>query len=288
VSTTELNLASHTNVLGDYFTTMGIPLLRGRAFTPADSVNDAPVIIVSESLARRYWPNQDPIGKRVKWGSAQSTSPWLTVVGIIGEVKQGPLDQATRPHTYSPYSEINDGRPSSVELRTSGDPEEFAADLRRVVAQLDPQLAVSEVRTMTEVIDESTAPRKATLLLLLVFAGSALLLAAIGIYGVVAYSVAQRTRELGIRLALGADRWQVLLMIFGSGIELILTGAILGTLGALATSRVMRQMLFEVKPADPLSLAGGAAVLIAIAALATYLPARRATKVDPMVTLRYE
>ena len=284
----ELNLDSHTNTFGDYFRAMGIPLLRGRAFTVVDSEKAAAVVIVSQSLAHRFWPNQNPIGKRLKWGGTESSNPWLEVVGVVGDVKQGRLDQETKPHTYTPYSAVNDGRPSSIQLRVTGDPEVIVADLRRVVAQLDAQLALSDVRTMEKVIDESTAPRRSTLLLLLLFAGSALLLAAVGVYGVVAYSVAQRTREIGIRMALGAKPSNVMLLVFSSGAWLILLGSVLGAVATSATSRLLQEMLFQVKPLDPLTLAAGGMVLIVIASLATYLPARRATRVDPLVTLRYE
>jgi predicted permease len=281
-----LNIDSHSVVFGDYFRTLGIPLLRGRVFNDNDYRGKESIVIISESIAQRFLPKQDPIGKRLKWGPPQSDSPWLTIVGVVADVKQGRLDEATLPHTYTPYP----AAPwlGNVELRTVGDPSLIATELRKTFAELDPQLAISDVRTMDQVIAESNGSRKATMFLLIVFAGSALLLAAVGIYGVIAHTVAQRTHEIGIRMTLGATRMDILHMVLRSGLLLGMLGTLVGGVAAVALSRVLKGMLFEVKPADPLTFAAVATLLVAVALLASYIPARRATKVDPMVALRYE
>ena len=290
-----MNVDSHTVVAGDYFRALGVPLLRGRFFQPSDGANSPKVLIVSDSLARKYWPNQDPVGKRLKWGPPQSDSPWLTVVGVVGDVKQQSLDKATLPHTYEPYSQLADElivqgitRTYRLAVRTSGDPASAAASLKAAVWGLDRQLAVTRTRTMEQVLSESSAPRRFNMILVLLFAATALLLAAIGIYGVIAYSVQQRTHEIGIRMTLGARRADVLRMVLRWGFLLAGVGAAIGVAGALAAGRVLRGFLFGIQPSDPLTFVAVVGALALIALLATYIPARRATRVDPMVALRYE
>ena len=284
-----LNLCWHSVILGDYLRTMGVPLLRGRYFNDRDTPTSAPVLIVSESLAKRYWPNQDPIGKRLKWGPPESTDPWLTIVGVVGDVKQGPLDVPTVQHTYEPYAQ--DLVPAStlnVAVRAAGDPASLAASLRAAVLGLDRQLAVAQVRTMDEIISESTAQRRFSLYLLAAFAALAVVLAAIGIYGVISYSVAQRTHEIGIRVALGARRGDLLRQVAAQGLLLMGAGVGIGVLGALALTPFLASFLYEVRPTDPVTFISVSGILTAVGLLASYLPARRATKVDPMVALRYE
>ena len=247
------------------------------------------MVIVSESLARRFWPHQDPIGKRLKTGTQESKDPWLTIVGVVGDVKQGPLEAPMMLHTYESYLQSNIPWSSlDVAVRAQGNPASLASGLRGAVWGLDRQLAVADVQTLEQVISESTAPRRFNLYVLAAFAALAVALAAIGIYGVISYSVAQRTHEIGIRMALGAQRGDVLRQVVRQGLLLTGAGVLIGIVGALALTRFLASLLYEVKPTDPLTFLAMSVLLAGVALLASYLPARRATKVDPMVALRYE
>ncbi len=283
------NTSFHSVIYGDYLQAMGIPLLRGRYFTEQDTSKSTRVLIVSESLAKRYWPGQDPLGKRLKWGPPESSDPWLTVVGVVGDVKQGPLDSPTVPHTYEPFVQLGgDVAWLRVAMRSEGDPASLVASLRSIVHSIDSQLALDSVNTMTEVISRSTADRRFNLLLLGSFAALALMLAAMGIYGVLTYSVTQRTHEIGVRMALGASGSEIVRLVLNYGFRLTLIGSILGIAGALALTRVVQRFLYEVRPTDPLTFFGVFLLLGGVALTASYVPARRATRVDPMVALRYE
>ena len=282
-----LNFCNHSVILGQYLQTMGVPLLRGRYFTERDNQDSAPVLIVSESLAKRYWPNQDPIGKRLKWGPASSKDSWQTIVGVVGDVKQGALEVATTPHTYEPFLQ-NTPRSVNVAIRASGKPASLASALRAAVWALDPQLAVAQVRTMDQVISASTTPRRFNLFLLAGFASLALTLSAIGIYGVIAYSVVRRVNEIGIRMALGAQRRDVMRLVIGQGLLLLGIGLVVGIVGALGLTRALASFLYGIRPTDPMTFAGVVVILATVALLASYIPARRATKVDPMIALRCE
>ncbi len=282
-----LNVSNHSVILGQYLQTMGVPLLRGRYFSEQDDIGSTHVLIVSESLAKRYWPNQDPIGKRLKWGPAESKDPWLTIVGVVGDVKQGALDVGTTPHTYEPFLQ-NTGRSLNLAIRASGEPASLASALRAAVWAIDSQLAVAQVRTMDQVISESTTPRRFSLFLLAGFALLALVLSAIGIYGVIAYSVVRRIHEIGIRMALGAQRGDVMRLVITQGLRLLGAGVLIGIAGALALTRLLACFLYGVQPTDPFTFAGVVAILAGVAVLASYIPARRATKVDPVIALRCE
>jgi putative ABC transport system permease protein len=284
----ELSLDNHSVIYGDYLQTMGIPLLRGRNFTERDGPKSTHVLIVSESLAKKYWPGQDPLGKRLKWGPPESTDPWMTVVGIVGDVKQGPLETAADAHTYESYAQLGAPLSLRVAVRGQGDPVGLAADVRDVVKGLDPQLALGSVRTMDEVISRSTASRRFSVALLGSFAALALILASIGIYAVLAFSVARRTHEIGVRMALGARSGDVLRLVLGQGLRVTTIGILFGIVGALGLTRFLQSLLYEVRPTDPPTFVIVLLLLVSVSVAASYLPARRAMRVDPMVALRYE
>ncbi len=288
-------LNAYSFVLGDYFRAMGIPLLRGRVFTPEDDENRQKVVIINQTLAEKFFAGREPIGGRLKLGTAGGTAPWTTVVGVVANVKPFGLDDESLPRTYMLYlqhtpDELKGGAAQSLIMivRTVGDPKSAAASMRSAVWALDRQVPVTDMRTMEQVISQSTASRRFNLALVGSFAGAALLLAAVGLFGVMSYSVSQRTHEIGVRMALGASRTNVLRMVLGSGLTLVLIGVAAGLAGALATSRLLTAFLFEVRPSDPTTFVGVALLLAAIALLASMVPALRATRVDPMIALRNE
>jgi putative ABC transport system permease protein len=286
-----------------YLQAIGTTLQRGRYFTPQDNAASAPVAIVTESVARLYWPGQDPTGKRLKWGGGpQTPTPWQTVVGVVADVKQDSLDAAGAPQIYVPADQVEQAilpsmqreftifqlRSMFVVVRGTDRADGLGAALRGVVHGLDPRLAVATLEPLTDTVAASAAPQRFNMLLMASLAAMALLLAVIGIYGVVAYSVAQRTQEIGIRLALGAHPSAVVGMIVRGGLGLAAVGIAIGTAAAAALAPALRSLLFGVKPFDAPTFASVALLLFAVAALATYVPARRATKVDPMTALRNE
>jgi predicted permease len=282
---------------GDYFSTFGIPLIRGRNFNTDEQFANRLVVIVSKNLADRYWPGQDPIGKRLKWGlNASSPAPWQTVVGVAGDVVDGPLGSDPVIHVYSPYSETADAGLASplgglwrnMKIAVNGDVDaaSLTSSVRAVIAAVDPALAVAKVTTMREVVRDMSAPQRFSAAVLTAFAAGALLLAGIGLYGVLAFAVAQRTREIGVRLALGAGRREVLGLIVRQGMVLAAAGLVLGLAGSIAASQLLRSLLFETDIYDPLTFAIVPGLLALVSLAACYMPARRAAVVDPMVTLR--
>ena len=283
-----------TWVMGNYFQTFGIPLIRGRWFGPEDRVDSLQVAVVSAYTARTFWPRENPIGKRIRWGGG----PWDTVVGVVGDVSERELDQPLLPHVYRPYNQAVDGlleadpfgdwHAMTLVLRTQTDPLAMTSAAVAQVHALDPDLAVANIKTMTQVISSSAAGPKFNTFLLGTFAGVALFLAAIGVYGVLAYSVAQQTHEIGIRMALGAQPAGVMRLILSQGTRLALIGTGIGAIGAFFLMRLMSSLLFGVSPADPITFAGVAIVLTCVALAACYIPARRAMRVDPMTALRHE
>src|ERR1044071_5173610 len=279
--------AQFSSVTPDYFRALGTPLVRGRFFDDSDALEAQPVALVDEEAARRFWPGEDAVGKRIKPNRRASNAPWVTVVGVVGNVKTEGFDQADQPHFYMCLFQ-NVGYAMAVYLRAEGDPKTLTQALRREVQSVDPNLPVFGERTMEEVVSASLAQRRFALQVVGGFGVLALLLAGIGIYGVVAYSVSQRTREIGIRLALGASTGAILRWVFRQGMRLALLGTAAGLVGAFALTRLLGGLLYGVAPTDPLTYAGLALLLAAVALLACYVPARRATKVDPMVALRYE
>jgi putative ABC transport system permease protein len=284
-----------TWVLGDYLRTMGIPLIRGRVFTPEDRQGTQPVTVVSESMAKILWPNEDPIGKRILRGGA--IGQWLTVIGVVGDVPDGAMSSSPRPHCYSPYLqerdaaiEGEDGSLRSLDLavRSSGNPDTVAAGVVDRLHRLDPVLAISNVRTMQTDVSQSIAPQRFNAMLVGIYAGLALILALIGIYGVLAYMVMQQTHEMGIRMALGAQRRHILALVIAGGMRLVLAGAAVGLVGAWAVTRLMQGLLYGVAPGDPITFLAVTALLSGAALLACYIPALRAARIDPMAALRYE
>ena len=270
----------------NYFATLKIPVRSGRVFTEQDQQNTAPVAVIDETLAKQYWPNEDPVGKHMRNGGPQA--PWFTIIGVVGHTKQSDLagDVVKGKYYFSIFQ-----RPlpfSSFVLRSAGDPVRLESAMKDAVRGVDPTLAVSRIQVLSEMVSASLAPRRFVVTLLGVFAGLALLMAVIGLYGVISYSVTQRTQEIGIRMALGAQRSEVLGLVIRQGMQLAGIGAVIGLIVSLAFSRVIQSQLFQVSPFDPLTFTATALVLIAAALLACYVPARRATRVDPMDALRYE
>ncbi len=275
-------------VSNDYFRAMGIALLKGRTFTDDDRMDTTPVIVVNEAMARAFWPGQEVIGKRLRWGGWNAQG-WLQIVGVVADVKLASLDAEDKPVIYMPTFQIPRLRREAVFIaRMTGDPASLIAAVRHEINEVDADLPVYDLRTMNQVIAGSLAQRRFSMLLLVVFAAAALLLAAVGLYGVTAYAVAQRTQEIGIRMALGARPRDIARLIVGQSLTLTLIGVAVGLLAAFALTRLMASLLFEVSATDPLTFSFIPLLLAAVALAACYLPARRALKVDPMIALRYE
>jgi putative ABC transport system permease protein len=269
-----------------YFRAMGIPLVKGRIFNERDTMDTPHVILISEAFARRFFPNEEPLGKRLQVGDGQSRP--REIIGIVGDVRHAGLDQEPEPEFYVSYLQKPTSSMSVVVRASGADPAALAPSLRGVIGQINKDQPVYNVRTMRQLLSESVARRRFNMLLLGVFAGVALLLAAIGLYGVMSYSVTRRTHELGIRIALGAQAGDVLRLVVGQGMTLALIGVVAGLVAAYFATRAMATLLFGVGTTDLWTFAGVALLISAVAFLASYLPARRATKVDPMVALRYE
>jgi len=272
----------------DFFRTLRIPLLRGRFFSDADREGATPVAIVNEESARQFWPREDPVGKRIRIGGEAEHAPWRTIVGVIGNVRRNDLTDTARPETYVPYTQPPFAvRPRELLVRMAGDASVTQA-VRAEVAALDKDQPVAEVQTLEIVLRTVLSPRRFSTVLLGIFAGLALALAAVGIFGVMAYAVAQRTHEIGIRVALGAQQGAVLKLVAGEGLRLAGAGIALGVAASLALTRVLADFLYDVRPTDPLTFVGVTLLLFAVALGASFLPAWRAMKVDPVVALRNE
>ena len=272
-----------------YFQAMGIPLVRGRFFTDGDTMKAPVAMIVNRSMARRYWPNEDAVGKRITFEDHPKEADWMTIVGIVGDVKDKPDSPAAENAFWWPIEQSPVGvNGMVVVVRGAADPAMLVNDLRQAVRQLDPTLAVANIRPMDDIADAKVSTPRFALFLVAQFAGLALTLAAVGIYGVISYAVSQRTHEFGLRMALGAQPGDVRRLVLRQGVRLALAGVALGLGGALALSRVLWSLLYEVKAADPVTFLSVAGLSIAVAALACYLPARRATAVDPAHALRSE
>jgi putative ABC transport system permease protein len=280
--------ANYLVIAPQYFRTMGIPLHEGRTFSDGDTEKSQRVVIVNEELARRNWPGQDAIGMRLRTGTDENL-PWLTVVGVAKNVRTMGPDAEFQPELYIPYTQYPWLlSPRLLVVRTTVDPLAMAPSIRREVSTLDKDQPVSEIRTLDQAAGESEAQRQFLMVLLGIFAGLALVLAGVGIYGVLAHSVARRTHEIGIRMALGAARADVMKLVLAQGLKFALVGVLAGVAGALLLTRGLASLLFGVSPTDPVTFGLVTALLALVAFLACYIPARRATQVDPMVALRHE
>jgi len=286
-------VAAYRVVLPGYFRTMNIPIQRGRDFTPADNQSAPGLIIVNEFLAKRYWPGEEAVGKRLSTNDGKS---WLTVVGVIPNVVRSEWTAEAEEEFYFPYLQSSDYLNSSSPhqayltfvIRSSGNAALESAAIQRAIHSLDRNVTVSEVETMDEVVADANAQPRFYVYLLAAFAGVALILAAVGIYGVMSHSVSRRTHEMAVRMALGAQRSEVMRLVVGESMLLAVIGGLVGLIGALALTPLMKTLLYGVRTSDPATFAVVASVLGIVAALASYIPARRATKVDPIVALRYE
>jgi ABC-type antimicrobial peptide transport system permease subunit len=293
-------MAAMSLVESDPFEALGIRVLHGRVFTESDNAGSQLVAIVNRKMAEHYWPGQDPIGKRLRRGLPETSTPWMTVVGEVDDVKLGSRDAETMPQVYQPVTQTvaskgvfaSVGELSAADgwivLRSRTAPEQIEDALRATMQKIDPQLPLYQTQTMEHAISKSEAPRRFNTVLISSFAIAAVLLSVLGIYAVIAFSVALREQEMAVRMALGGQRSGVILLILSSGAKLAAVGCGLGLLGAVAASRLLRSFLFEVSPFDPGVLALSAIAMLLLALAASALPARRASSTDPMLALRGE
>ncbi|MEK6322886.1 MAG: ABC transporter permease [Acidobacteriota bacterium] len=287
LSVGEAPMINHSVITPNYFGSMGIPILSGRDFSETDTRDAPKVTIIDERLAREYWPGDNPLGKRIRFGPPEANEPWHTIVGVVREVKHDRLNASTRKTVYLTLPQIPIGG-MSLAIRTGSRPENLIAAVRGQVREIDPDLPVTRVMPMTEVVSRSVWQPRLYTALFGVFAAVALILATVGIYGVMSYSVTQRTREIGLRIALGAQRQDVLKLVVGQGIVLASIGVVVGLAAALALTRLMSSLLFGVTATDPITFVAVSVLLAGVALAACFVPARRAAKVDPMVALKYE
>jgi putative ABC transport system permease protein len=282
-----------------YFSALRIPLLKGRVFDQRDTRNSARVLIVNQAFALKYWPKGDPVGQRITIGKGlgpEFEEPTRQIVGIVGNVRESGVQYVDEAVMYVPQTQTSDGLtklansviPLSWVIQTASDPSSLSAAIQHEIQSVDSQLAASKIRTMEQVISESTARQNFNMLLLTIFAGLALLLAAVGIYGLMSYTVEQRTQELGIRMALGASRGDMLKLVVRQGMLLAGIGLAVGLAASFGLNRLLANLLFGVKATDPITYAAVTAILVLVALLASYIPARKATQIDPMIALRYE
>jgi predicted permease len=276
--------ANYRVVTPDYLRTIGVPLRDGRQLDRRDTADAPRVAVINEAMKRKFWPAGSALGKRFRFGDR---APWTTVVGVAGDILQGGLDRPPKPEMYLPAAQ-EPAAAICLAVRTTGDPRGLAAAVRREIRAVDKSVPILEVRTMEDVLDREVFQRRVQMVLLQIFAGVALLLASLGIYGVLACLVAQRTREIGIRMALGASPASVLWTVAGQGMGLSVAGIAAGAAAAMAVTRVLSKLLFGIAATDPATFAAVGALLVAVASVASYVPARRAMRVDPILALREE
>ena len=272
---------------GDYFHAMGIPVISGRLFNEHDTRTNPRVVVVDAFMAQQLWPGADAVGKRIRLGGSDSNSPWMTVIGVVGRIKQDALETDSRIAMYLAHTQFP-ARAMNVVLKTTADPALLTTPVLSEIRQMDSDLPVYNVRTMKQRVDESLARRRFAMLLLTLFAGLGLGLATVGVYGVTAYLVSQGTREIGIRIALGATPRGILILIVRHGMTLAVLGVGLGLAGALGVARFMRRLLFQIDTVDPATFIAVALLLTCIALVASVVPARRAARIDPILSLRSE
>ncbi|HEU4478772.1 MAG TPA: FtsX-like permease family protein, partial [Pyrinomonadaceae bacterium] len=271
----------------DYFRAMRIPLLKGRFFNEQDRANTTYSVIIDESFARRFFPGEEPLGRRIDEDGSRTAHGFAVIVGVVGGVKHTDVKGEPRPTMYVP-AEQSPWETMTLVVRSSGDPNALTSALRAEVSAVDKDQPLSEIATMEQLFAKAVAPQRFNLMLVGLFATLALTLATVGVYGVIAYSVTQRAQEMGVRLALGASSRDILRLIIGQAMRISLLGVGLGLIAAIGLTRVMTSLLFEVSATDPVVFVGLAILLIAVTLVASYIPARRATKVDPLEALRYE
>jgi len=281
------NVDYYNVVSPDFFKTLGIRLMEGRVFDERDVEASPNVVIVNQTMARTFWGKESPLGRRIQPGE---TGPWCTIIGVVEDVKNAGVDKPTGTEIFLPYTQKDGSGMSStsVFLRAQGDPRALANAVRSEVRSIDPTIPVADVHTMDEILAAAQSRPKFLTLLLMLFSGVALIIATVGIYGVISYSVARRSKEFGLRMALGAQQTDVLGLVMKQGAVLTAIGVVVGVAAALALTRLMASLLFGVQPSDALTYLFVPALLAVVALLASYIPARRATQVDPMKALRYE
>lgn len=288
----EYNDANHRVVTPDYLRTIGIPLIAGRFLSVSDGPAARPVALVNQTMARQFWPGENPIGTRFKLGGDASTAPWITIVGVVGDARQMGLDLPARAEMYFPYQQSAGSfgyfSPRDLAVRTTGDPLSIASAVRRAVAAVDKDQPVSRVQPMTALLDSEVASRHVQAQLLGSFTVLALILASVGIYALLAYTVAQRTSEIGLRMALGARERDVLEAVMGQGARLLACGIALGLVAAWMLTRLMTSLLYGVAPTDAGTFGGAVALFLVVGLSACYFPARRAARVDPTLALRHD
>jgi putative ABC transport system permease protein len=283
-------LIPNTRIISrDYLAAIRMKLIEGRAIEPRDGAGTLPVALINQTMAKNYWPGENAVGKQFKVGGYNKKSPWITVVGIVGDVHQAGLAVPARAEMYLPYQQQDFGyEPEYLAVQTTGDPMALAELVRQQIWMVDKEQPVAGVMPLEDLVDDNLASRRMQASLLSGFAALALLLVSVGIYAVLSFAVTQRTQEIGVRVALGAQPRDVLRMIFSLGFKLFLVGAAIGLAASLALARALVHLLFGVSAYDPASFAGVTMLLAAVALLACYLPARRAMRVDPLIALRYE
>jgi putative ABC transport system permease protein len=282
--------ANHRQVSTNYLKAMNIPLRQGRYFENRDNAQSIPVAMVNETMARQYWPGENVLGRRFKLGDPADDAPWMEIVGVVADVRQMGIDEPVKAEMYFPYQQDDTiwYIPRDLAIRTTGETSNLVGAVRQIIREVDPDQPVSNVATMAEVLGTEAAQRRMGMIMLAGFAALALLLASLGIYGVLAYFVTQHTNEIGVRQALGATPRNILFLVLRKGMGLTFLGVAIGLAASFALTRLMSSLLFGVTAADPLTFVTVPLVLVGVALVACYIPARRATKVDPLVALRYE